>query len=411
MKKKILLISYWVNKKGNSPSIMADDKIYNLKKLQNKLIIISSFDGQKISVNNVKHYRVPSLSLIDFIQECKNKNIYQLVDLVIYIPFILIFGLIFDIIEHIFLKGKGGGKWFWFISATVLTFIIKSFHKIDYVFTTGGPASAHLTGVLSNIFFKKKLFIELQDPLVGKDIGRSSLSSKYLLILEKLILKNCDKLVFVTKTAANECKLRNLEFKFKIKSVYSGAVKLLECKKKTFSKPLKFIHSGTLYTSRNLKNLIIAINLLKKKKKIDNSKISLLNFGDVYGENQIKMLDEPYISWRKSTNRVDAIKFCCKSDVLLLIQHTDQRSKLTFPFKVYEYLNLKKIIFALVNNNELKKMLTKRGHVCANINDVDDISNKLYFIIKNKKSLLSKIIKKKNKFEINSMHQSKKIFE
>ena len=181
------------------------------------------------------------------------------------------------------------------------------------------------------------------------------MSSKYLSILEKLILKNCDKLVFVTKTAANECKSRNLEFNFKIKSIYSGAAKLLECKEKTFSKPLKFIHSGTLYTSRNLKNLIIAINLLKKKKKIDNSKISLFNFGDVYGENQIKMLDEPYISWRKSTNRIDAVRFCCKSDVLLLIQHTDQRSKLTFPFKVYEYLNLKKFIFCLVNNNELKK--------------------------------------------------------
>lgn len=405
------MISYWVNKKGNSPSIMADDKIYNLRKLKNELIIISSFDGQKININNVKHYRVPSLSLIDFIQECKNKDIYQLVKLIMYLPFVLIFGLIFDVIEHIFLKGKGGGKWFWFISATIFTFIIKSCHKVDYVFTTGGPAAAHLTGVLSNIFFKKKLFIELQDPLVGKDIGRSSLSSKYLSILEKLILKNCDKLVFVTNTAANECKLRNLEFKFKIKSIYSGAVKLLECKQKIFSNPLKIIHSGTLYTSRNLKNLIVAINFLKKKKKIDNSKISLLNFGDVYGKNQIKMLDEPYIDWRKSTNRINAIKVCCKSDVLLLIQHTDQRSKLTFPFKVYEYLNLKKIIFALTNNNELKKMLIKSGHVCANVNDVNDISNKLNFIIKNKKSLLKKIIKKKNKYEINSMHQCKKIFE
>ena len=136
-----------------------------------------------------------------------------------------------------------------------------------------------------------------------------------------------------------------------------------------------------------------------------------MNFGDVYGKNQIKMLDEPYIDWRKSTNRINAIKVCCKSDVLLLIQHTDQRSKLTFPFKVYEYLNLKKIIFALTNNNELKKMLIKSGHVCANVNDVNDISNKLNFIIKNKKSLLKKIIKKKNKYEINSMHQCKKIFE
>ena len=46
------------------------------------------------------------------------------------------------------------------------------------------------------------------------------------------------------------------------------------------------------------------------------------------------MLDKPYISWVKSTDRLKAIKFCCKSDILLLIQHTDERSKLTFPFKV-----------------------------------------------------------------------------
>lgn len=141
------------------------------------------------------------------------------------------------------------------------------------------------------------------------------------------------------------------------------------------------------------------------------SKISILNYGDVYGEEQIKMLNQPYIKWCKSKNRLSAIKVCCKSDILLLIQHTDQRSKLTFPFKLYEYLNLPKIIFALTNNNELKNMLLKRGHVCANINNINDISTKINFILRNKKKLLKNIIRKKHLFEINSTQQCHKIFK
>ena len=88
------------------------------------------------------------------------------------------------------------------------------------------------------------------------------------------------------------------------------------------------------------------------------------------------MMDETYIGWRKSGDRIEALRFCSACDILLLVQHTDQRSKLTFPFKVHEYLNLKKIIFALTNNSELKKMLTQRGHICANINNVNDIRKK-----------------------------------
>ena len=136
-----------------------------------------------------------------------------------------------------------------------------------------------------------------------------------------------------------------------------------------------------------------------------------MNFGDIYGENQIKMLNKPYIKWIKSnTSLSQQYRIACKR-LVLLIQHTDERSKLTFPFKVYEYLNLNKIIFALINNNELRNMLTKRGHVCASINNVQEISKKLNFILKNKNKLLRRIVKNKNKYEINSLTQSKKIFE
>ena len=151
-----------------------------------------------------------------------------------FLPLVFTFGFILDLIESLLLKGKGGGKWFWFFSSAIVGIYLCKFKQVDYIFTTGGPASAHLTGVITKFFFKKKLFVELQDPLVGKDIGRSSLSSKYLSIFEKIILRNCDKLIFVTNSAAKECKLRNLNFKFKIKSVYSGAVKLIKCNKKFY---------------------------------------------------------------------------------------------------------------------------------------------------------------------------------
>ena len=35
------------------------------------------------------------------------------------------------------------------------------------------------------------------------------------------------------------------------------------------------------------------------------------------------------------------------SDILLLVQHTDDRSALTIPFKVYDYLNTENLILGL----------------------------------------------------------------
>ena len=73
---------------------MADDKIYNLKKLGYELIILSSFDGNKINAKNINHYRIPSFSMIDFIQECKNQNFDQFVKLILYFPIVISFGWI-----------------------------------------------------------------------------------------------------------------------------------------------------------------------------------------------------------------------------------------------------------------------------------------------------------------------------
>jgi hypothetical protein len=415
MNKKILVITYWVNKQGNSPGIMADDKISSLLALGNELIVLSSFDSVPIKKKNVKHFRVPSLNFFNFFLESKNTSYSDKVLLFFFLPFVLSVGILLDLFEGIFLKGKGGGKWIWFISAFFAGMFVNTFYKVNYIFSMGGPASAHLAGLFINFFFKKKLFIELQDPLVGKDIGRSKFSSKGLMLLEKIIIKYCNKLVFVTNQAAKECIFRNYKYKDKVYGVYSGAIKQVsDIKINDYQKKnnfLIFAHIGTLYSSRNFEKIISSLKNLVNRGLLNISKIKIINLGDVYGEKQKKMLNKFYISWNKSIDRSMALKICTQADVLLLIQHTDDRSRLTFPYKTYEYLNFNKIIFGLLNNNELRDFLEKKGHICANINDVRDISAKLNYIINNKEKIIKNIKIKKNLFLLNPAKQTNKIFK
>ena len=417
MKKRILLISYWVNKIGNSPGIMADDKIDSLLKQNYKIVVLSSYDCLKINKENVSHFRVPSISLSDFFYESKNiSGLSEFFLFLILLPLALTLGLFLNISEYVLLKGKSGGKWFWFILAFPLAIILILIYKINVIFSTGGPSCAHLVGIILTFFSKNKFFSELQDPLYGKDIGRSSRSAKYLKLFEKILLKRCHKLVFVTKLAAEESKKRNNLFKHKIHGIYSGSIKqnlnnIYTKNKYNVKNKTVLTHLGTLYSSRNLKNLIKAIKNLSNRNLISLSKIKILNLGDIYGQELKEDCKNFYVEWIKSTNRKQALQKCYESDFLLLIQHTDDRSKLTFPYKIYEYLNLGLPIFALLNNHELKEMLSRRGHICANINDYKEIGAKLLFLIKYKKKISQNISKLELKYKITHSHQCKKIFE
>ena len=415
MLKKILLISYWVNKKGNSPSIMADDKIDSLLKIGASIIVISSFDSNKILKNNVLHVRVPSLSCGDYFDQIKNVvTIFDKFIFLFFFPFVITLGLVSDYVEKIILKGKGGGYWLWFAFTSPIAIFINLVFKPDLYFSTGGPASSHLVGIIISFFSKSKYYAELQDPLVGKDIGRFNTSKKFLKFFEIILLKRCYKLIFVTKKAADEAKIRNKKFSYKIKGIYSGSVnKNINLDFNNSSKKIitKFIHLGTLYSSRNLNNFIRSLKYLSNQSKISLSKIKVINLGDIYGEAQIDHTKLHYVEWHKSINRKEALKKSLNSDFLLLIQHIDERSNLTFPYKVYEYLNLQKPIFALINNNELKRLLEKKGHICANVNNIKDIVYKLHFLITNKEKIINNVRNLKFNSRIDPVAQCKKLFE
>jgi glycosyltransferase involved in cell wall biosynthesis len=393
---------------------MVDHKIKSLLKLDYKILILSSFASKKIKLKNVHHYRIPSLSFFDFKNELKDSIANkELSKLIIFFPLVLTLGIIFDVLQLIFLKGAGGGKWFWAISAIPVSILIRYNHNFNILLTTGGPAGCHLAGIILSWLFKLKFIAYLQDPLVGSDIGRTSNSKYFLVLFEKLIIKNCTRIIFVTKTAAIEAKRRFKvkEYSKKIFGIYSGAIKhtfKVYKKQKNINKKL-FLHAGTLYTSRNLDTLIKAFNYLSDKKKINLNKFELFNLGDIYGPMKKEYCKLPYFRNKKSTSRSNAIKKSLNSDILLLIQHVDNRSNTTIPFKTYEYLNMNKVIFALINNKELKKILTKRGHVCGQVKNYKDIADKLYYLINNFKRIEQDV--KNCQSKILHLEQTKKILE
>ena len=411
MKKKILLISYWVNVEGNSPAIMADDKIESLSSLGYEINILTSFASREPSNNDIRQIRIPSISFNDYLYEYKEiKKFKDFFKFILFFPLVITFGVFLDLIQNFFIKGIGGGKWSWSIISAPFSILYALYNKVDYIFTMGGPATAHLTGAICSIFTKKKLFIELQDPLAGRDIGRNKFSSKYLLIFEKILLTICHKLIFVTKSASNEAKSRyQYSLSEKIFGIYTGSKKIFSQKKISNKKnKILFIHLGTLYTTRNFYSLIKAIEFLIQNKKILKSDIEILNIGEIYGDIKRHHLNKSYISWESIQSRKNALEKCYSADFLLLIQHTDYRSRLTFPYKLYEYLNTGKPIFALTNNTELDRILKINHHYYCDVNNYKDVAAKLMHLIKYNNDQ-NKINLSFNK--INHINQCKKIFE
>lgn len=93
--------------------------------------------------------------------------------LFLFFPFIITIGWGLDLMQKIVTSGNGGGKWSWTFPASIVALYLALRYNCKSIFTTGGPASAHLAGSFVKMLTGKRLVCELQDPLTGEDIGRT----------------------------------------------------------------------------------------------------------------------------------------------------------------------------------------------------------------------------------------------
>ena len=392
--KKILVISHMANIPGCCQAEWIDDRIYELLSRNYHITVISGSHCFKYK-QEINHYRIPSILPYEAKAELNEiESMHIDIDTrpytIKYLRIMRRLSLFLDRLNLTMFKGEG--RWFWMFTSLLVGLRIMLFKKFDFIYTTGGPASAHLTGILLSKLFSCKLMVELQDPLTGEDIGRNRLTIKGLEQIEKFIVKNSNHIVFATRNASLSAKDRYPRQSHKINHIYPGAKKnTAGFNEEIIQKDsrINFSYIGSLYQTRNLDNFF---------KALVNLSIPVPHEINLYGwiaEDilaRIKKINNKNIKIHGMISRQHAIEKAQTADVLLLVQHTDLRSKKTIPFKIYDYLNSKNLIFGLTyQNEEINQLLDDHGHLTSDAGDVKDIEKNLKSIFKSFQTLKSQI--------------------
>ena len=394
--KNALVISFYTNLPGSCQAEWVDDRMNALIDKGFKITLISSRGVFKHKNDSIRHIRIPCINphgAKSEFNEIESRNI----KINLYLKFYYrVMAFIDFILKKIGLE-TGEGRWNWTLSSLFSLFY--GHGKYTFIYSTGGPASVHLLGIVYAKLLKSKLFIELQDPLTGEDIGRNKFSKLGLSLFEKFFVKNAYRVIYCTKNACKYSKESYPKYEKKIHHIYPGSYLEQGVESINFSeKKIRFTYLGSLYSTRNVTNLMEAIDKLHEDNPIYLNKFKIDLFGNIEEKilNEIKSFKHDIFVVNGLVSRELALNESLKSDVLLLIQNTDNRSMNTIPFKTYDYLRTGKLIFALTyKNKEINNLLTDHNHIVADASHSENIYHGLKKIIDNISELNFKITKSK----------------
>ena len=379
----LLFISYFTGIRGNCPAEWADDKIRVLEATGRKTVVLTGLGSHVTDGTLVQYVRVPSLSWGDYKEEIREmRSGGESVPLQIHLlmPFAFILGNIIDFIMRKVTKGVSGGRWPWLLTAFPVALWLNLRFGVRDVFCTGGPTSAHVVGGALVRLTGGRLFCEFQDPLLGATMTRSSMTRRISARIEDWLARRSTRSVYVTQEAARLARERNPEHARQIIGVYPGAwqfVPPVAPGERGKAEVFEFLHLGTLYGSRNLDLFFDALDALHEEGFELARVVRVVNLGAVYCETAPRYLARPDFQSLHALDRVDALLRARQASCLMLVQHTDERSRETIPYKTYDYLNLGLPVFGLLNNDELQALIEFCGGHAAQADDVEAIKRTL----------------------------------
>jgi hypothetical protein len=379
-REKWLIISYFLNLDGCAQAHWIDDRLPFLAKANKEVILLSSVCGYRY--RHLSHVRVLSMSMKSLKEEVGcilsrtnwSKSWKDISKSLIYLLFYPLY-----FVESKIIRIGGESQWGWILPATITSAIICLTKRPSLLYSSGGPVSAHIATALIARMSGIPWIAELQDPLVGEDISRSRFSKKALAYCEKVIFTTAGKVIYCTIKAKESAEKRYPLGKGVV--IYPGVnTDIIPQKpKENKSEIFSIGHFGALYQSRNLEFFFASLREAFVEEPDMSGRFALELYGGIFGEaikDQINNFPYKVVNYHGMVKRQDSLIQEMKSDVLLLIQNTDQRSQLTIPSKVYEYLYLRKPILGLVfNNEELKIMLESHGHIVVDANNVAQMKN------------------------------------
>lgn len=379
----LLFISFFTGIRGNCPAEWADDKIRVLEAAGRKTVVLTGMGSHVTNRPGVRYVRVPSASWNDYkeeIKELKAGGETIPAGMYLFMPVAFVFGNIIDYVLRKITNGISAGRWSWLITALPLAMWLKLRHGVRDVFCTGGPTSAHIVGGVIVRLTGGRLFCEFQDPLLGATMTRSSMTRCISARIEAWLVKHSTRAVYVTQEAARLARERNPEYSRRIACVYPGAWQFappVSPVENGEGEVFEFLHLGTLYGSRNLDLFFDALDALRDDGFELARAIRIVNLGAVYCERAQYYLARTDFQSLDALDRIDALRRARRASCLLLVQHADERSRETIPYKTYDYLNLGLPVLGLLNNDELRALIESSGGHAARVDDVEHIKRAL----------------------------------
>ena len=257
-------------------------------------------------------------------------------------------------------------QWSWFPFAILQGRRMCSRYKPQMIYSTGGPASAHLAAAMIARRHNIPWIAEFQDPLAHDDWLRSKRALKVFTWLERLICSRADAVIFLTDQAYKNAD-RRTGMAGRGWTVCPGAdPATMPNVSYAHGSECTFAHFGSLGGSRNLKVFLDGLRLLLTEWPDLASTLRLDLYGscDPLSRSLIDEFRVPgVIRDHGRVPRQESLVAMKRCSILLLIQNTEAFSAETIPSKTYEYLHVGRPILGLVYRNpELEQMLSKLGH-------------------------------------------------
>lgn len=375
-----LIFSYFANISGKASAQHVDDRIAHLAALGVEPVILSSLCGERS--DTWIHLRVPSFAPsgvrfeLRYLKRRKGiLRFFALPATVVVLPFYLLEKLLIDM----------ESQWSWFPLAFLRGARECWRSRPKTVYSTGGPASAHIAAGLVAQVFRIPWIAELQDPLVFKDWHRSGRALRANAAIERFILRKASAVVFLATGARERAIARTGAEPSKCHVIYPGAPE--ESGDEPFSGTnfCRFGHFGSLGGSRNVQ---VFLEGLRAAIAANPALAGIVRF-DLYGitdklsRDLINQFEYPeVVADHGKISRPEARKAMKDCDVLVMIQNSDDISFETIPSKVYEYLHMKRAIFGLVYRNSfLREMLLSRGHFVSEADSTNDVCKTILSIV------------------------------
>jgi len=226
-------------------------------------------------------------------------------------------------------------------------------NNVNVIYATGSPWSAFLAGMVLKKITGKSLLLDFRDPWTANPtfITRGKTAAFIDAVLEKKVVKEADVIIANTEELRRDFINRyNFLTQIQVHTITNGFESYIESDK--HNNRFTFVHTGSLYFSRDPGPFIKAIHNLIKNNKISPEKIRVMFIGgiEIYNMEVERLLRLPlldgvfYITPRVSYEK--AVSYQIGADVLFLIQPD---FPLQVPRKLYEYLSARRPVLAITN--------------------------------------------------------------